>query len=235
MPHSGDFGWRERKHESNGCENDGRRGGDRWTRGQLPPAAGPPPGPRSARGGAQDARSDPRDDSLGLPCTRPARVEPGPPGALSAAGCPAARAKASSGQPRAGPPGRAARLTQPGSADPAADGRAPPRGTRPTAPGRPQPPPARRRVAVSDPRPRARMSACRSFAAPARSASRSLRSRSGGACRPSSGGSCWTRRGSRRRVPLRRHSRIGAAALRAAKRLDVNSRIRARGFATLRS
>jgi hypothetical protein len=147
MPHSGDFGWRERKHESNGCEKDGRRGGDRWTRGQLPPAAGPPPGPRSARGGAQDARSDPRDESLGLPCTRPARVEPGPPGALSAAGCPAARAKAPSGQPRAGPPGLAARLTRPGSADPAADGRAPPRRARAGAARRSQPQAPRRRLA----------------------------------------------------------------------------------------
>jgi hypothetical protein len=36
-------------------------------------------------------------------------------------------------------------------------------------------------------------------------------------------------------VPLRRHSRIGAAALRAAKRLDVKSLIRSSGFATLRS
>ena len=141
-------------------------------RGQLPPAPGPSPGPCSARGGAQDARSDPGDDRLGLPRTRPARVEPGPPGALPATGCPAAGEGPRTARPVPCRPRPASPLVSrgPGSADPAADGRASPRGTRPAAPRRPQPPPARRRVAVSEPRPRARMSACHSFAAPVRSA-----------------------------------------------------------------
>ena len=78
MPHSSDFGWTTRKHESNGCENGGRRGGDRWACGQLSPAADPLPGARSARGGPQNARSDPGDDRLGLPRTPagPSRARP---------------------------------------------------------------------------------------------------------------------------------------------------------------
>jgi hypothetical protein len=67
MPHSSDFGWTERQHEDNRCENGGRRGGDLWARGQLPRAAGPPPGPCSARGGAQDACSDPGGRSRARP------------------------------------------------------------------------------------------------------------------------------------------------------------------------
>ena len=224
MPHSSDFGWTEREHESNRCENGGRHGGDRLARGQLSPASGPP-GACTARGGPQDARSDLGDHRVGLPCTRPARVEPGPCGASTATGCPAAK------QARlpAGHPGGAADsclsagFTPQASADPAADGRAAPGGTRPAAPGRPQPETARRRVTVSEPRPRARMCACRSFAAPVRSASRSPRSRSGGASRPSNGGSSWTRRGSRRRAPLPRRSRTGAAARLGVKRHYVKS------------
>ena len=225
MPHSSDFGWTEREHKSNRCENGGRHGGNRLARGELSPAAGPPPGACTARGSPQNARSDQGDHRVGLPRTRPARVEPGPCGASTATGCPAAQpARPPAGDPGgAADPCRSAGFTPQASADPAADGRAAPRRARSAAPGRPQPQTARRRVTVSESRPRARMSACRSFAAPGRSASRSPRSRSGGACRPSSGGRSWTRRASRRRGPLPRHSRTGAAARRAAKRLDVKS------------
>ena len=158
MPHSSDFGWTEREHESNRCENGGRHGGHRLARGQLSPAAGPP-GACTARGGPQDACSDLGDHRVGLPRTRPARVEPGPCGASTAAGCPAAQPARS---PAGSPGGPADPCLSPGftpqaSADPAADGRASPRGVRPAAPGRPQPQTARRRVTVSEPRPRARM------------------------------------------------------------------------------
>ena len=215
MPHSSDFGWTERKHESNGGENGGRRGRGRWARGQLSPAAGPP-GACTARGGPQDACSDQGEDRVGLPRTWAARVEPGACGASPATGCPPAdQAPPPDGDPDcAADPCLSARCTpQAASPDPAADGRTAPRRVRAAAPGRPQPQATRRRVTVSEPRPRARMSAC-PFAAPVRSASRSPRSRSGGACHPSSGGSSWTRPGSRRRAPLPRRLRTGAAARR---------------------
>ena len=97
MPHSSDFGWTERKHESNGCENGGRRGGGRWARGQLSPAAGPP-GACTARGGPQDACSDQGDHRVGLPRTRAARVEPGARGASPATRLPGGRAGPASGR-----------------------------------------------------------------------------------------------------------------------------------------
>ena len=188
MPHSSDFGWTERKHEHHRCENGGRRGGGLWARGQLLlPLALREPAPLE---GALRMPVATRETTVSVfPAPGPPRVEPGPCGASSGTGCPAS-------EPAPPPP------VEPRAAEPCLSlvsrrrpppirpqRRAAPRGVRAAAPGRPQPQAARRRVTVSEPRPRARMTACRRFAAPVRSASRSPRSRSGGACRPSSDGS----------------------------------------------
>jgi hypothetical protein len=189
MPHSSDLGWPEWKHEANRGESGGGRGGDRWARGELRRAAGPGAA-CGARGSAQDARSDPRDGGLGLPCPRPARVEPCAPGAGPAPGwCPTAdQARSPPTRSGADPPRLAAGDPRAGSTHPAAAGRTPPRGAGAGAARRSQPAPPRRRLAVSEPGPRARMFACHPSDVLARSASRSPRSRSGAACRPRSGG-----------------------------------------------